>query len=252
LEAPHFLTEFLAETGRIALFSVMVLRRGFAKPPDWRAVLEEMYNVGVRGLPVLIAVAAFIGTNVALQGYHAFKPLGGESLVGMFVSVAGIRELAPLIATAIIAAKTGTEMTTTLAMMRITEQIDALEVMGVNPYWYLVTPRLVSTTLMLPVLTILANGICFGTGFAVSVYQLHVDPGTFMDAALNYISMQDLYNGILKASVFGVIICILACYYGFHSARGPLGIGQAANKAIVMMVVICTLTNYFLTEVLYG
>ncbi len=247
-----FPLRFLAEAGRIAMFSLSVLRRGFVQIPDWRAVMEEMYKVGIRGLPVLIAVSAFIGSNVALQGYHAFKPLGGQGLVGMFVAVAGIRELAPLIATTIIAAKTGTEMTTTLAMMRNTEQIDALEVMGVDPYWYLVTPRLLAITFMLPVLTLLANSLCFITGLGVAVFQLHVDAGTFLESAFQYISMTDIRFGIYKASVFGVIISVIACYYGFNSERGPLGVGQAANKAIVMMAVLCTITNYFLSEVLYG
>jgi phospholipid/cholesterol/gamma-HCH transport system permease protein len=243
---------FLGETGQIALFTGRILRRGFAQPPRWDAVIEEMYNVGVKALPVLLAVSIFVGSNTALQGYHAFKALGGQSLVGMFVALAGIRELAPLIAGAIIAAKAGTEMTTTLAMMRNTEQIDALEVMGINPYWYLVAPRLLAITFILPILAVLADFVCFTTGFTIAVVQLQVDPGAFLDTAFRYISMIDVGYSIVKASTFGVIICVIGCYYGFNTRRGPLGVGQAANRAIVLMMVLCVLANYFLSEVLYG
>lgn len=236
----------------MALFSATVLRRGFAHPPDRDAVLLESYRAGIQALPVLLLVSAFIGSNMALQGFHAFKPLGGQSLVGMFVSVAGIRELAPLIATTIVAAKTGTEMCTTLAIMRNTEQIDALEVMGINPYWYLVTPRVIAIGVLLPLLTIFADFCCFLSGYAVSVWQLQVDPGAFLESALMYLSLTDVFRSVLKAAVFGIIIAMLACYYGWHSERGPLGVGRAANKAIVLMVVLCTITNYVLTQALYG
>lgn len=243
---------FLLETGKIALFTADVVRRGFSQAPRWDAVLEEMHKVGVKALPVLLAVSVFVGSNTALQGYHAFKLLGGQSLVGMFVALAGIRELAPLIAAAIISAKAGTEMTTTLAMMRNTEQIDALEVMGINPYWYLVTPRLLAVMSILPILTVLADFVCFSTGFVIAVYQLGVDPGAFLDTAFRYISMRDIWFSILKGSTFGAIICVIGCYHGFNAQRGPLGVGQAANRAIVLMIVLSVLANYFLSEVLYG
>jgi len=236
----------------MALFSLRVLRRGFSQPPDGLAVLEESYRAGIQTLPVLLIVSTFIGSSMALQGFHAFKLLGGQSLVGLFVAVAGIREFAPLVATTIIAAKTGTEMCTTLAIMRNTEQIDALEVMGVNPYWYLVTPRLLAITLMLPLLTLLADTVCFLSGYLVAVWQLSVDPGAFLDSAHTYLTLADILKSIAKASAFGVIIAMLACYFGFHSERGPLGVGKAANRAIVLMVICCTGVNFLLSSVMYS
>ena len=243
---------FIADIGRITLFIATALRRGFSQPPAWGPVVDEMYNVGVRALPVLVAVSVFVGSNVALQGYHVFKSLGGQSLVGMFVAIAGVRELAPLVAAMIIAAKTGTEMTTTIAMMRITEQIDALEVMAIDPYWYLVAPRLIGITLIVPILTTLAVFICFMTGLAVSVTQLGVDVGTFLQSATAYVSFQDILFGFLKGIVFGMIIGAVSCYFGFNSQRGPLGIGRAANRSVVTMIVVNAVANYFLSQVLYG
>lgn len=249
---PGPVTKFFAEIGRMALFSVRVLRQGFAQPPDFHAVLEQSYRSGVQTLPVLLIVSTFIGSSMALQGFHAFKILGGQTLVGMFVAVAGIREFAPLIATTIIAAKTGTEMCTTLAIMRNTEQIDALEVMGVNPYWYLVTPRLLAITITLPLLTILADTLCFVSGYVVAVWQLSVDPGAFLDSAHTYLTLPDVLKSVGKSSLFGVTIAMLACYFGFHTERGPLGVGKAANRAIVLMVICCTILNFFLSSILYS
>ncbi len=250
--AEHLPVRFVRDVGRITLFVATAFHRGFSQRPAWGQVLEEMYKVGIRALPVLLAVSAFVGSNTALQGYHAFKSLGGQSLVGMFVAIAGVRELAPLVASMIIAAKTGTEMTTTIAMMRITEQIDALEVMSVDPYWYLVAPRLIGITLIVPILTTLAVFVCFVTALAVSVAQLEVDAGTFLETAMMYVSFRDILYGFLKGIVFGMIIGVVSCYFGFNSERGPLGIGRAANRAIVTMVVVSAMANYLMSQVLYG
>ena len=124
-------------------------------PPKGQTIAEA-FRIGIKSLPILLIIAAFVGTNLALQGYNAFKPLGGQRLVGMFVSLAGVRELAPIIAAAMISAKAGTEMASQIGVMKIREQVDALEVMAVNPLAYLVAPRLVGIMLVLPALTIIA------------------------------------------------------------------------------------------------
>ena len=122
----------------------------------WRLVIREAYEIGIKSLPILLIIAGFVGTNLALQGYNAFRPLGGERLVGMFVALAGLRELAPIIAASMVAAKAGTEMASQIGVMRIREQIDALEVMAIDPYWYLVTPRVFGIVLVLPALTMIS------------------------------------------------------------------------------------------------
>lgn len=248
----NFFAHILTEIGRIIIFSITIFRKGFLQSPRWDCVLEEMYKVGIWGLPVLFTISTFVGSNLAVQGAYTFQSLGGQGLVGMFIAVAGVRELAPLIATTVIGAKTGTEMATTLAMMRITEQIDALEIMGVNPYWYLIVPRLLAVALVLPVLILFSIFICFMVGLYVSVWQLHIDAGTFIDNALRYMAMKDILYGILKGGFFGVVVCVMSCYYGFHSEKGPLGVGLSANKAIVGIVIICCILNLILSGILYA
>lgn len=247
-----WLTGFLQEVGRMVLFAVTMARHLIRRPPLPLAVLEESYRVGVRSLLVLSTVGVFIGSNTALQGYTAFKPIGGQEFVGMFVAMAGLRELAPLIAAAIIAAKAGTEMTTTLAVMRIREQLSALEVMGVSPYWYLISPRLLAIGMMLPILTVLADFFCLVSGYAVAVWQLGLSEGTFLHHALAYVSPRDLWVGVIKGGVFGVFICTISCYYGFHASGGAAGVGRAANRSVVVAAVVCTLANYLLSEIFYG
>jgi len=249
---PTWPADLAAEVGRIILFTFKVAARAFVRPPVWLEVIREMYRIGVKGMPVLIAVSVFVGSNLALQGYHTLKLLGGQNMVGMFVSVTGIRELAPLIAAMLIGARSGVEITTTLAVMRSTEQIDAIEVMGVNPYWLLVAPRLTAILFILPFLTIFADFFCFLSGYLTAVLQLGVDSASFIEFALDNLTWGDVRISVIKAGAFGVIISMIACYYGFNSEKGPLGVGRAANRAVVMMAVVSTLVNLVLSEVFYG
>ena len=243
---------FLQELGKMVLFAITMGRNLIRRPPMPSAVLQHSYQVGIMSLPVLVTVAVFVGSNTALQGYSAFRPLGGQSLLGMFIGLAGLRELAPIIAATLIAAKVGTEMTTTLAVMRIREQIDALEVMGVSPHWYLISPRLLAIGGMLPLLVLLADFLCFSSGYLVSVHQLHVDPGAFLSNALEYISIKDIGVGIVKGGVFGVCICTISCYYGFNASGGAAGVGRAANQAVVASAVTVMMVNFVLSEIFYG
>lgn len=241
----HFLGSlawFVVDWGRAC-----ALRR----PPPGR-VLEEAYAIGVKSLPVLLTISVFVGTNLALQGYNAFVPLGGQRLVGMFVALAGIRELAPIIAAAMVAAKAGTEMASQIAVMKTREQIDALEVMAVNPYWWLVTPRLYAILAVMPALTLIAVFVTVCASYLVAVYQLGLNPATFLEFARNATHLRDLFTGEVKALVFAVIICFVSCYCGFISEKGPEGVGRATNQAVVVSCIVCVTFNFLVSQVLYG
>jgi phospholipid/cholesterol/gamma-HCH transport system permease protein len=243
---------FFSRVGAYAFFVgdfVMAVRRHGV---PWKLVLQEAYSIGVRSLPILLIIAGFVGTNLALQGYFAFKPLGGSRLVGMFVSLAGVRELAPIIAAAMVAAKAGTEMASQIGVMRIREQIDALEVMAVNPMAWIIAPRLVGIMLVLPALTVISTFMMVGAGLLVSVVQLGVPAEIFLELASQGISAPDFLYGQIKALIFGLIICTVSCYFGFTCERGPEGVGKATNQAVVTSAVICVVLNYFLSEVFYG
>lgn len=238
--------------GSLAWFVVDWTRAcALRRPPPGR-VIEEAYRIGVKSLPVLLTISIFVGTNLSLQGYHAFVPLGGQRLVGMFVALAGIRELAPIIAAAMVAAKAGTEMASQIAVMKTREQIDALEVMAVDPLWWLVTPRLYGILLVMPALTVVAIFTMLASSYATATLQLGLNGAVFLEFARNATSGLDLLAGILKGFVFGVVICFVSTFCGFHSARGPEGVGQATNTAVVVASVMCVSINYLVSQVLYG
>jgi phospholipid/cholesterol/gamma-HCH transport system permease protein len=242
----------LAGIGQYGLWVARFVRAVITHGPPKGQTLHEAYRIGVKSLPILVIISAFVGTNLALQGYNAFKPIGGQRLVGMFVALAGVREMAPIIAAAMIAAKAGTEMASQIGIMRIREQIDALEVMAVNPLAYLVAPRMIGIMLMLPALTIIAIFVMLTAAYTVSVYQLGLPGHEFIHFASEIIEPVDFLYGAIKAMFFGLIICTISCYHGFHCGKGPEGVGAATNRAVVTSSVICIVLNYFVSELLYG
>jgi phospholipid/cholesterol/gamma-HCH transport system permease protein len=243
---------FVAGVGRFGLFLGAFARATWNRPPHPGMVLEEAYRIGVKSLPVLLIIASFVGTNLALQGYNAFAPLGGQRLVGMFVSTAGIREMAPVIAAAMIAAKAGTEMASNIAVMRIREQIDALEVMAVDPMWYLILPRLLGIVLVLPALTIIAIFATLCSAYLVTIWQLGLNGAVFLEFAREGIQGVDFIYCMTKGLVFGIIIALVSCFFGFEAGQGPEGVGRATNGAVVTVSVAVVFLNYFLSELFYG
>jgi phospholipid/cholesterol/gamma-HCH transport system permease protein len=214
--------------------------------------MKEAYSIGVRSLPILIVIAIFVGTNLTLQGYYAFQPIGGQNLVGMFVGLAGVRELAPIIAASMVAAKAGTHMASQVAVMRSREQIDALEVMGVNAHWYLITPRFLGILLVMPALTTLAIFGMLASSYLVAVHQLGLNGSEFLDFVRAATESRDLLICNIKAAFFGAVICMVCCYNGFYSKIGPKGVGEATNRAVVTAAVTCVVLNYLISEIAYA
>jgi phospholipid/cholesterol/gamma-HCH transport system permease protein len=242
----------LAGVGRWGIFTGRAMRWMFGAAPLLANVLEEAYRIGVQSLFIVCAIAFFIGSNIALQGYYAFMEFGGENLVGIFVALACVREMGPIVAGSMVAAKAGTAMAASIATMRVKGQIDALEVMAVNPYWYLVAPRAIAAIIALPLLVIFADFFCVAAGYLVAVYQLGVSPGIFLENVQHYTGMGDVCYGMVKGAVFGLLICLLSCYQGYRSEPGPEGVGRATNRAVVSVCIVCIILNYLLSELMYG
>jgi len=245
-------TVFLQRVGAYGLFFVDCVRSSWRHGVRWDRVLEQAERLGVRAFPVLAIMAIFVGTNLAIQGFGAFRSLGAQHLVGMFVALAGVREVCPLLAGTMVAAKGGTEMTAQLAVMRTKEQIDALEVMAVDPRAELVTPSLLAILIVLPALTIIGIALSIFSALIVAVVQLHVDVGQFVAFCFDYIEVRDLVAALVKSLAFGAIIATVSGYFGFFSERGPAGVGRATNRAVVVMCIVCVCINFILSAVFYG
>lgn len=243
--------DLLAGMGRWAAFCSRIVRWMAVRPPAG-SVIEQMVAIGLRSFPVVAAISVFVGTNVVLVGFYTFKQFGGQDLVGAYAGLSCLRELAPVIVGTMMAAKPGTEMTATLATMRVKEQIDALEVMAVNPYWYLMAPRVIAFILVAPALIVFADVLSVLAGGGVAIYQLGVNPGAFVSQLLNYVSFRDVVMGMGKGLVFAVMTCFIACYFGFRSEPGPQGVSRAINRAVVAIATLIVVANYFLSQAMFG
>lgn len=243
---------FFIETGRLLRFFSRTFITAFTKKPPAKVFFAQAVEIGIGSLPVLIGVSMFIGMNVAIEGYQTFLRFGGENMIGVFAGMAEVRELCPAIAAGILTAKAGTNMAAEIGLMRIKEQIDALEVMAVDPFQYLFAPRFLAMLVTIPCLILVSDMTAIGATWLVSTLQLGLDPGSFWAYTVAYLHPSDIVNGMIKGAFFGAIISIFSCYFGYVAAKGPEGVGRATNKAVVITGVVLIFVNLGLTDIMYG
>jgi len=241
-----------AEAARLMRFAGRTFATMATSLPPAGEFVKQCVEVGLQSLAIVMVVSTSIGLTVALQGYYTFRQLGGESLVSVFAGMTEVRELCPAIAAGVITAKAGTRMAASLGLMRIKEQIDALEVMAVDPYRFLVLPRVWASLIMTPCLILISVATAFAATYGLSTWRLGLDPGAFWHYTVTYIHFADIANGLIKGAVFGALIAIIACYFGFHAAKGPEGVGRATNRAVVITGMVVILVNLVLTNLMYG
>jgi phospholipid/cholesterol/gamma-HCH transport system permease protein len=221
------------------------------RPPfRFQLLFEQLDYVGVGSIFVVGITGLFTGMVFAVQTYHAFSLFNAQGLVGSTVALALARELAPVFAGLMVTARVGSSMATELGSMRVSEQIDALETMAVNPLQYLVVPRVVSTVLMMPVLTILFDAVGIAGAYSVAVFGSGVSRAAFLGRIHNWVDPEDIIGGMIKAAVFGLLIALIACYKGFNARGGAKGVGLATNEAVVMGSVTVLVFDYFLSLLL--
>lgn len=237
--------------GNLGFFTLRMFRTLLSSLPEPKLVLDNMYKIGVETLPVLVAVCVFVGTDLSLVGYHIFKSFGGQGFLGIFIGRTCVRELAPILTGAMLAAKPGTDIAATIATMRVKEQIDALEVMSVDPFRFLIVPRLFAFVFAAPLLVIFGAFFSVAAGYGVAVFQLGMNPGNFINDIRNFVSLADILNGMLKGVFFAVVGCILATYFGYHSQPGPKGVSRAINLSVVTVASFIVIFNFFLTAAFY-
>lgn len=215
--------------------------------------VKHALDAGVGSVPLLTLLTVFAGLNLSVQAYGTFVRFGGQDLLGLFCGVGGIRELYPVMAAVICGARIGANLAASLANMQISEQVEALEVMAVDPMRRLVAPRLWAVTLMLPLLCAYANVVGLGASYWAAVDQMGVDGGSFMQQVRDIVRLQDLMVGVVKGVVFGWLIAIVSCFHGYRALKrdGAEGVGVATNRAIVHSAVLCIVLNMLMSAVLY-
>lgn len=218
----------------------------------WRLklVAHQIVAIGYGSQAVVIVTGAFTGAVFTFQTYSKFKDFGVESSVGAIVSVALCRELGPVLAGLMVAGRVGASMAADIGTMKVTEQIDALRVMGVHPVDYLVLPRFIAMMISMPLLV--AESITFGliAAYAVAVYGFGIPQSWFLAHLVDHTNMQDLATGMLKGFVFGIIITIVSCHQGLKAENGAVGVGIGTTRAVVVSSLALLIVNFFLSILL--
>jgi phospholipid/cholesterol/gamma-HCH transport system permease protein len=225
---------------------------GIRPPYRARLLVESMEFIGIGSIFIISLTAFFVGAVLALQLVDGFRDFGAESQSGAVIGLALAREVGPVFAALMVTSRAGSAMTTEIGSMRVTNQIDALVTMAVNPVQYLVVPRVVAGFVMLPVLTMLFNIVGVFGAFLVAVSLLGLDPGVFMDRLKWLVDWEDVSQGLIKAMVFGVAVSLIACRQGFYAKGGAAGVGRATNRAVVQSAIAILMLDYLVTGLVLG
>ncbi len=232
--------------GDFSLFSSRTFGWLIWRRPAAHTLLPSFYLVGVRSVPVIAITGTFIGMVMAVQMFNQFNIMGMATRLGSMINITLVRELGPVLAATMLAGRVGSAMAAELGTMRVTEQIDALLVLGAHPLHYLVVPRLLACTLLIPLLTILADfmGIMGGALICTKVYG--VEAHFYWDHARGYVQMWDVSMGLIKAVFFGIAIALISCHRGLNSQPGAEGVGRAATEAFVASFIAILVLDFFL------
>lgn len=222
----------------------------FKRPFRVAVLVEQMEFIGVGSLLIVGMIGVFVGMVFALQLVSALRQFGTEGFVGATLGLAVTRELAPVFTSIVVAARAGAGMATELGSMRITEQIDALSTLAVNPVQYLITPRVLAGTIMVPLLALLFIVMAMAGGYGVAVFLEHVDPGVFVENVRWIVDVKDLIQGLVKAIIFGCALTLISCAQGYNASGGAKGVGIGTTRAVVGSFVTILVLDYFLTDII--
>jgi phospholipid/cholesterol/gamma-HCH transport system permease protein len=214
-------------------------------------VLQQMEFIGVGSMFIVILTGSFSGAVFTLQSVYAFSMFNMETMVGATVTLAMTRELAPVLTALMITGRACSAMATELGTMRVTEQVDALKSMAVNPVHYLIAPRFIAAVVMFPVLTMVFNLVSVAGSYLVGVEMWGIDPGNFIQKIRWFVQGHDVISGLIKATVFGAFVSLEACFKGYNAEGGARGVGTATTQAVVIGSVTIMVLDYFLTVLMF-
>lgn len=243
---------FFAEIGALATLLWQSLFWGIRPPYRLRLFVEAMDFVGVGSIFIVGLTGLFVGMVFGIQLVDGFRQFGAENQVGAVVGLALTRELAPVFASLMVSSRAGSAMTTELGSMRVSDQIDALTTMAVNPVQFLVVPRLVAGAVMVPLLAMLFNLVGIFGAWLVCVKFMGLDGGVFIDKVRWYVDVVDIRQGLIKAFIFGFTVALIACRQGFFAEGGAAGVGRATNRAVVQSAVSILVLDYIVTSIITG
>lgn len=237
--------------GRMGIFLVQVLAFTLLPPFRWGRVVERIYFLGVKTLFVILLTGAFAGMVLGLQVFYVLRKFGAEALLGPAVALSLVRELGPVFSALMITGRAGSALTAELGVMRISEQIDALDMMAINPVQYLVVPSLLAGVVVFPVLTWIFDVVGIYGGYLVGVKLLGLAHGTYFGEIQSFLEIQDVLDGFYKSLCFGVLVIWICSYKGYHSGYGAEGVSRATTEAVVLSSISILLWDYLMGSFLF-
>jgi phospholipid/cholesterol/gamma-HCH transport system permease protein len=220
-------------------------------PLKFLRVLKQIRFLGFQSTLVILLTGIFAGMVLGLQGFYTLNRFGTSALLGPMIALTLIKELGPVFSGLMVTARAGSAVTAEIGIMRITEQIDALELMGLNPLRYLVVPNLIAALIALPLLTAIFDVVGIFGGYLVGVKLLGVSGGTYFGEMTNYVDMKDILEGIYKSLSFAVLMIWVCCYKGYYTGFGAEGVSRATTQAVVLTAVLILVWDYFMTSLLF-
>lgn len=240
----------LTSMGRMFLFLLSAFAWVLRPPQRLRLIVYHIRTIGVDSLSVVILSGVFTGMVMGLQGYYSLRKFNAESFLGSVVALGLLRELGPVLSAFMVTGRTGSAMAAELGSMKVTEQIDALYSMAVNPVQYLVSPRLIAGLFSMPLLTAIFDVVGIYGAYLIGVGLLGVSSGSYFAGMESSVVFKDVWSGLLKSVCFGLIITWVCCFKGFHASPSAIGVGQATTESVVLCFVLILVWDYFLTSVM--
>jgi phospholipid/cholesterol/gamma-HCH transport system permease protein len=246
----EFILDGIDALGKFILFFVNAARFSLVPPYKPRLLIRQIRVIGAESFFLIVLVSTFTGMVLGLQGYNSLRRFGSEGALGTLVALTLVRELGPVMAALMVAARAGSAMAAELGSMQTTEQIDALTVMAINPIQYLVSPRLLAGIISFPLLTAIFDVIGIWGGYMIGVVLLGAPGGSYMNGIASYMTGHDIITGTIKSLIFGVVVVWVCCYKGYNAKRMATGVSRATTEAVVLSSVLILASDYFLTAVL--
>lgn len=240
----------LQELGNYGQFLVYALYSLLRHPGRPVHVLKQVRFIGAKSLFVIVLTAIFTGMVLGLQGYYTLTKFGSEGMLGTAVALSLVRELGPVLSALMVTGRAGSAMTAEIGIMRISEQIDALETMALDPYKYLISPKFIAAMISMPLLCAIFDVVGIYGGWVVGVKLLGVNPGAYFSEMYKSVEWKDVYSGFAKSFSFGLIIAWISCYKGYYAGHGAEGVSRATTESVVLTSVLILVWDYFLTSVL--
>ncbi len=243
------LIEFIKLSSEIVYWVVLGPLR--SRPINHVHIYEQMVFMGAKSIGIVFFVTFFTGVVLAMQSAYQLSKFGATIYVASLVSVSICRELGPVLTALVIAGRIGAAITAEIGSMKVSEQIEALETMAINPVRYLMVPKLLSLLIMLPCLTVIGDYSGMSGGYVIGVFNLNINPHLYLQTSMKFLDLKDIYTGLSKSFVFAAIIALVGCYQGIKTRGGAVGVGQATTRSVVVSFILIIVADCILTGIYF-